>query len=88
MRRPIRIGPVLQPVLLLAHRPSYPALRELASQGWVMWLPDNPAAVSWRPLAKRAAVADVWAPDALRSATLLALRRDGVEVLAEHDRSP
>lgn len=88
MRPPICISPVVRPVVLLAHRPSCGALGPLVSDGWVLWLPDDPVAVSWRPLARVAAVADVWAPIALRSSTLLALRRDGVEVLAEHDRSP
>lgn len=87
MRPPILISPVVRPVVLLAHPPSHQALGPLASEGWVLWLPDDPAAVSWRPLAQRAAVADVWAPDVLRTSTLRALRRDGVEVLAEHDRS-
>lgn len=81
MRPSIRLPRAIKSVVLLADRCTL--LAPLAREGLVLWLPDEPAGVSWRPLAGRAAVADVWADDARRAATIAALRRDAVPILAE-----
>jgi len=80
VRPSIRLPRAIQPVVLLADRCTL--LAPLAREGFVLWLPEEPAGVSWRPLAGRA-VADVWADGARRAATIAALRRDAVPILAE-----